>query len=459
MMSKTAMKFVCQECGTWHGKWSGQCEGCHSWNTLVEEIVTSTKKNSVLSVPLIDTTYIHDEELIYKRFLTNISEFDRACGGGIVPGSAMLIGGDPGIGKSTLLLQVSSALAGQGLNVMYISGEESTQQIKMRAQRLGVREKNLILASSGHLDHILSTLHQKHQESPIHFLIIDSIQTMVLDGIESAAGSVSQIKACTMQLIQLSKQNDIALVLVGHVTKDGTLAGPRVLEHMVDSVLYFEGERSYRYRLLRTIKNRFGPTDEIGIFSMDEVGLQSVENPSLLFLNQSENPLMGSAIFAGVEGTRPILSEIQALVAPSFLPAPRRTAVGFDPNRLSMLLAVLETHGGFKFANKDVYLNVAGGLKISEPAADMAVMAALISAIKKKPLPPRGVFFGEIGLAGELRDVSHRDIRIKEAEKLGFQQAFIPVSSQAGKIERSAIQFHMLKSVQDFGHHLVEQLP
>ena len=424
-MAKTAVKYVCQECGTPHVKWGGKCEGCGEWNKLHEEIVTVTKRSLALKSPLVDFVSLDDVSQDIARKLTNINEFDRVCGGGLVPGSVLLVGGDPGIGKSTLLLQVVASFSKE-FSCVYISGEEAVSQVRMRAQRLNVtNSENLHLASATHVHDIISALDtlQATKKAPLDLLIIDSIQTMTSEQSDSAAGSVSQVRMCTQELISFAKSRGTAVILVGHVTKEGVIAGPRVLEHMVDTVIYFEGERNYHYRILRSVKNRFGPTDEIGVFEMTEGGLAQVHNPSALFLNQHDHPVSGSAIFAGIEGTRPLLMEVQALVAPSHLGTPRRTSVGWDSNRLAMIIAVLESRCGLSFANRDVYLNIAGGLKITEPAADLAVAAALMSALKNIPTPLKSVFFGEIGLAGEVRSVSQTELRLKEANKLGFESA------------------------------------
>jgi DNA repair protein RadA/Sms len=425
MMAKTTVQFVCQDCGTCHTKWGGKCEGCGTWNRLVEEVAERRQKSG--RPPSVEFVGIVGESPIEARKLSHISEFDRVCGGGLVPGSVLLIGGDPGIGKSTLLLQVVSALA-QQIPCAYISGEEAVAQVRLRAQRLNVQGgAQLHLASATNVTHILNALDQLGN---IELVIIDSIQTMAIDAIESAPGTVSQVRACAHELISAAKKRNIIVVLVGHVTKEGVLAGPRVLEHMVDTVLYFEGERNYHYRILRSVKNRYGATDEIGVFEMTDRGLSEVPNPSALFLNDHNQNVSGSAIFAGMEGTRPILSEVQALVAPTYLASPRRTAVGWDTGRLSMILAVLESRCGLIFGNKDVYLNIAGGLKITEPAADLAVAAALVSALVNVPIPPQSVFFGEIGLGGEVRPVSQAENRLKEAAKLGFLSAYCALPTQ-----------------------------
>ncbi len=418
-MTKTVTKFFCQSCGAMASKWAGKCDACHEWNTLVEEKVSKVvakkgRKSGAVQAQKIDDIHIHNHE--DYRLKSQISEFDRVCGGGLVPGSVVLIGGDPGIGKSTLLLQVTSILSGQH-TCAYVSGEEAPAQIKMRGERLKLKQTDYWLLCDTNLNGILDELYSMND---LQVVIMDSIQTMALPEIESAAGSVSQVKGCTQELIKFAKKKNVTVILVGHVTKEGTLAGPRVLEHMVDTVLYFEGERNYDYRLLRSIKNRFGPTNEIGIFSMCEKGLEEVTNPSALFLPHHKGQVTGTSIFAGLEGTRPLLCEIQALVAPSHLASPRRNVVGWDQNRLSMILAVLETRCGLGLGNKDVFLNVAGGLKVTEPGCDLAVAAALISAFKNEPTPKSTVYFGEIGLSGEVRATAHAEQRIKEAEKLGF---------------------------------------
>ena len=420
-MAKASVKFICQECGTWHSKWVGKCEGCHAWNTLVEEVVQvkKTALPTTASTPFVAVDAAMEE---LPRLLTGVGEFDRVCGGGLVPGSVLLVGGDPGIGKSTLLLQVVAAFSQRG-NCVYVSGEEAVSQIRMRAKRLNVNPASTLqLAAATHVQEIIQAI-ENHPEK-LQIAIIDSIQTLTSEGVDSAPGTVSQVRACTYELINLAKKKNITVILVGHVTKEGVIAGPRVLEHMVDTVLYFEGDRNYHYRILRSVKNRFGATDEIGVFEMTGTGLQEVANPSALFLNSHEYPVSGSAIFAGLEGTRPILMEIQALVAPSYLATPRRTSVGWDSSRLSMIIAVLETRCGMSFANKDVYLNIAGGLKIFEPAADLAVAAALVSALTNVPSPPQSVFFGEIGLSGEVRPVHQTDLRLKESQKLGFEVGY-----------------------------------
>ena len=364
-----------------------------------------------------------------KRRSTGLAEFDRALGGGLVPGSAVLMGGDPGIGKSTLLLQTSATIAKNSGSVVYVSGEEAAGQVRMRAARLGLSDAPLQLASETSVRNILTTL--GHMEPPT-LLVIDSIQTMYSDTIEGAPGTVSQVRGCAFELIRYAKENGVALVLVGHVTKDGNIAGPRVLEHMVDVVMSFEGERSHQYRILRALKNRFGAVDEIGVFSMQQEGLEEVSNPSMLFLSGRDQPLAGSAVFPALEGTRPVLVEIQALIVRLQSGAtPRRAVVGWDNSRLAMLLAVLESRCGLNFSSAEVYLNIAGGYRLSDPAADLAVAAALVSALADKPLPDKSVWFGEVSLSGEVRPVAHSSLRVKEAEKLGFSKAFGPSDAKA----------------------------
>jgi len=424
-MAKAAAHFVCQSCGASYRKWTGRCEACDGWNTIVEEAVAAAppkglgagKGAKVAFLPMSATG-----PAPAPRSVTGIAEFDRVCGGGLVPGSAILVGGDPGIGKSTLLLQVAAALSG-GREVAYVSGEEAVDQIRMRAIRLGLAGAPVQLAAATSVRDIATSLDIAGGPA---LVVVDSIQTLYVDTLDSAPGTVAQVRASAQELIRLAKRRGFALVLVGHVTKEGTIAGPRVLEHMVDTVLYFEGERSHQFRILRAIKNRFGPTDEIGVFEMTDAGLAEVRNPSALFLSETRDDVSGAAVFAGIEGSRPVLLEIQALVAPSSLGTPRRAVVGWDSGRLAMVLAVLETRCGLSLAGRDVYLNVAGGLRIVEPAADLAVAAALVSALADQPAPPGLVVFGEVGLAGEIRAVGQADLRLKEAAKLGFTRAFVP---------------------------------
>ncbi len=420
-MAKSKVRYVCQGCGGSQPKWSGQCQSCEEWNTLTEELEEASSFHKIpkgASLAFTDLSSVCDNP---PRFLSHIAEFDRVCGGGLVAGSVVLVGGDPGIGKSTLLLQVTAKLS-KDMDVYYISGEEAINQVRMRAERLGVRDSKVHLASATSLNDILTSL--EHTKAGL--VVIDSIQTMHADSIAAAPGSVSQVRFCTQALIKFAKKRHIIIVIVGHVTKEGTIAGPRVLEHMVDAVLYFEGERGHQFRILRGVKNRFGATDEIGVFEMTQKGLQEVLNPSSLFISEREEQISGSVVFAGIEGTRPILLEVQALVAPTSFGTPRRSVVGWDTNRLAMLLAVLETRCSVNLSNRDVYLNIAGGLRTQEPAADLAVAAALISALCDTPLPKASLFCGEVGLSGEVRGVTHLDARLKEAKKLGFKSVYIP---------------------------------
>lgn len=425
-MARPSPRFACQSCGASYPKWSGRCESCASWNSLAEESDTAPIPGSKVSGRggrIIELASVAGSSEPPPRLLTNISEFDRVCGGGLVPGSALLIGGDPGIGKSTLLMQALTALAKTGKTAVYISGEEGIDQTRLRARRLGLEQSQVKLAAETSLRDILSTL---ESGTPPAVLVVDSIQTLWADSIEAAPGTVSQVRACSQELIRFAKRRGTALLLIGHVTKDGQIAGPRVVEHMVDAVLYFEGERGHQFRILRAVKNRFGPTDEIGVFEMMETGLTEVLNPSALFLGPKEVRASGAAVFAGVEGTRPLLVEIQALVAQAAFGAPRRAVVGWDSARLAMVLAVLDARVGIGISTQDVYLNVAGGLRIGEPAADLAAASALVSSHLGVVLPHDCVFFGEISLSGTVRAVGQTDARLKEAYKLGFRRAFAP---------------------------------
>ncbi|MAQ85616.1 MAG: DNA repair protein RadA [Maritimibacter sp.] len=427
-----APAFVCASCGASYTKWSGRCETCGEWNTIQEETPLSAgpsgKSLGATRGASVTLTDLATEEAPPARAISGIAELDRVLGGGLVPASAILVGGDPGIGKSTLLLQATAAFARKGLKCLYISGEEASAQVRMRAQRLGLEQAPVKLGAETNLRDILTTL---EAEKP-QLAIIDSIQTMWADNVDSAPGSVTQVRAAAHELTQFAKRRNTAVILVGHVTKEGQIAGPRVVEHMVDTVLYFEGERGHQFRILRAVKNRFGPADEIGVFEMTGGGLQEVANPSALFLSERGEPAPGSAVFAGIEGTRPVLTELQALVAPTPHSQPRRSVVGWDGGRLAMILAVLEARCGIPFAGLDVYLNVAGGMKIGEPAADLAVAAALLSAREDAALPADCVVFGEISLSGALRPVSQTENRLKEAAKLGFSTAIVPQSTKAG---------------------------
>jgi len=429
--------FVCQACGAVSSRWAGKCVACGEWNSITEETDTAPPPGSGLAKAskgrglAMESLQGRSEEA--PRLLTGLGELDRVTGGGIVPGSAMLIGGEPGIGKSTILLQLAASIANRGRRALYFSGEEAAAQVRLRAERLGLSRAPVGLAAETSLANIIATL---EQEKRADLVVIDSIQTLWSDALDAAPGTVSQVRAATQTLIRFAKQRSCALLLVGHVTKDGQIAGPKVIEHMVDTVLYFEGDRGHPFRILRAVKNRFGPTDEIGVFEMASTGLIEVSNPSELFLGERNETSPGSAVFAGVEGTRPVLVEIQALVAPSQLGTPRRAVVGWDANRLSMLLAVLDARCGVSFAQSDVYLNVAGGLKITEPAADLAAAAALLSSLSGVALPKDHVYFGELSLSGAVRAASHMTARLKEAQKLGFKRAVLP---QAGEIDAPAV--------------------
>ena len=433
-MVKLTTTFTCSACGASSNKWSGRCDGCGDWNTISEDTGLSTsgpsgkasKSIGARRGSTIELTDLATEEAPPPRTHSGMNELDRVLGGGLVPSSAILVGGDPGIGKSTLLLQAAAQFANAGLKTIYVSGEEANAQVRMRAKRLGLANAPVKLAAETNLRNILTTL---EVEKP-QLVIIDSIQTMWSDTVDSAPGSVSQVRSAAHELTTFAKRNGISVVLVGHVTKDGQIAGPRVVEHMVDTVLYFEGERGHQFRILRAVKNRFGPSDEIGVFEMTGRGLSQVTNPSALFLSERGEPSPGSVVFAGVEGTRPVLVELQALVAPSPHSQPRRTVVGWDGGRLAMILAVLESRCGIPFTGLDVYLNVAGGMKISEPAADLAVAAALVSAREDTALPEGAVVFGEISLSGALRPAPQTENRLKEAQKLGFTSAIAPIGGK-----------------------------
>jgi DNA repair protein RadA/Sms len=427
-MSKRSLTFICQNCGAAFSRWQGKCEACGEWNTLAEEGAErpagpgrKAGKGRLFALePL--TGEAHEA----PRLACGLAELDRVTGGGFVRGSVLLMAGDPGIGKSTLLLQATAAMARAGHRAVYISGEEAVAQVRLRAERLGLREA-VELAAETSVEDIIATLSEG--KTP-RLIVIDSIQTMWTELVESAPGTVTQVRGAAQALIRYAKRSGAAIILVGHVTKDGQIAGPRVVEHMVDAVLSFEGEGSHQFRILRAVKNRFGPTDEIGVFEMTGAGLREVANPSELFLSTRDLGSPGTAVFAGIEGTRPLLVEIQALVAPTSLGTPRRAVVGWDPSRLSMLLAVLEAHCGVKLGGHDVYLNVAGGLRIQEPAADLAAAAALVSSLANAPLPADAVYFGEVSLSGAIRPVAQGPARLKEAAKLGFTRAVVPEAAR-----------------------------
>jgi len=439
-MSRRNLTFVCQNCGAAFSRWQGKCEACGEWNTLSEEgtarpvgLGRQHRKGRMFALePLAGEA--HDA----PRLPCGIAEFDRVTGGGFVRGSVLLVGGDPGIGKSTLLIQATAALARAGHRAVYISGEEAVAQVRLRAERLGLRDAAVELAAETAVEDVIATLSECNTP---RLIVIDSIQTMWTEMVESAPGTVTQVRGSTQALIRFAKKSGAAIILVGHVTKDGQIAGPRVVEHMVDAVLSFEGEGSHQFRILRAVKNRFGPTDEIGVFEMTGAGLCEISNPSELFLSERDLGQPGTAVFAGIEGTRPLLVEIQALVAPTSLGTPRRAVVGWDPSRLSMVLAVLEAHCGVRLGGHDVYLNVAGGMRIQEPAGDLAAAAALVSSLTNAPLPADAVYFGEVSLSGAVRPVAQNTARLKEAAKLRFNRAIVPEAARAEATE------HGLKAV------------
>src|SRR5438552_179015 len=431
-MARHTIAFVCQNCGAAYGRWQGKCDACGEWNTIAEENAATARPQQPGRAPRKGRPFalepLAGEAHEAPRLASGVAEFDRVTGGGFVRGSALLLGGDPGIGKSTLLIQVAATLARAGHRAAYISGEEAVAQVRLRAERLGLGGAAVELAAETSVEDIIATLGERNTP---RLVIIDSIQTMWTDAVDSAPGTVTQVRGAAAALIRFAKQSGAAVILVGHVTKDGQIAGPRVVEHMVDAVLSFEGEGSHQFRILRAVKNRFGPTDEIGVFEMTGTGLQEIANPSELFLSERDLGSPGTAVFAGIEGTRPLLVEIQALVAPSALGTPRRAVVGWDQNRLSMVLAVLEAHCGVRLSGHDVYLNVAGGLRIQEPAADLAAAAALVSSLANAPLPADAVFFGEVSLSGAVRPLAQTSARLKEAQKLGFARAVIPDAARA----------------------------
>jgi DNA repair protein RadA/Sms len=444
-MARRSNAYVCQNCGAAASKWSGRCESCGEWNTLVEELaVPPTPGRKPRKGRAFSLTALEGETLPAPRTGTGIAELDRVTGGGLVPGSAILVGGDPGIGKSTLLLQAAAAVSAGGGRAVYISGEEAIAQMQLRARRLGLAGAGVALGAETNVEDILATL---QSEPAAALVIIDSIQTMWSDAVESAPGTVAQVRAAAQALIRYAKGSGAAVALVGHVTKDGQIAGPRVVEHMVDAVLYFEGDRGHRFRILRGVKNRFGPTDEIGVFDMTGKGLEEVENPSALFIGARDRGAPGAAVFAGIEGTRPLLVEIQALVAPSPLGTPRRAVVGTDSARLAMILAVLEARCGISLAGRDVYLNVAGGLRIQEPAADLAVAAALVSSLHGEPLDDGAVWFGEVSLSGALRPVAQSAGRLREAAKLGFTRAVLAPTDDLGEAAAGGIRLDPIEDL------------
>ncbi|MGG3891713.1 DNA repair protein RadA [Metabacillus fastidiosus] len=447
-MAKTKVKFICQSCGYESPKWMGKCPGCGEWNKMTEEILKSASPRKA--------TFAHSNQTVQKpspitsietmnepRIHTNLKEFNRVLGSGIVKGSLVLIGGDPGIGKSTLLLQVSSQLADGGNDVLYISGEESVSQTKLRADRLGVKSGKLFVLSETDLSFISKAI----EETNPAFVVVDSIQTVYHNEITSAPGSVSQVRECTAELMRIAKTKGIAIFIVGHVTKEGSIAGPRLLEHMVDTVLYFEGERHHTYRILRAVKNRFGSTNEMGIFEMKESGLEEVLNPSEIFLEERSKGAAGSTVVASMEGTRPVLVEIQALISPTSFGNPRRMATGIDHNRVPLLMAVLEKRVGLLLQNQDAYLKVAGGVKLDEPAIDLAVAVSIASSFRDVPSNPTDVIIGEVGLTGEVRRVSRIEQRVMEAAKLGFKRAILPEANLEGWTAPKGIKLIGVKTV------------
>ena len=431
MKKQDRVVYVCQACGYQTPKWMGRCPDCSEWDTLVEERTAPPPGRAGRPVTGVDMRPVTlgdislDREL---RWMSGIAEFDRALGGGLVPGSMVLVGGEPGIGKSTMLLQAAGRLAGQGIRCFYLSGEESSQQIRLRADRLSIRSDALYVATGTRLEDLLKTLDELRPD----LLVVDSVQTLHTDLLPSAPGSVGQVREVSARLMAWAKSSGTPTFLVGHVTKEGAIAGPKVLEHMVDTVLYFEGDRSHAFRILRSVKNRYGPTNEIGVFEMTEAGLTEVGNPSRIFLEERPEGASGSVVIPCLEGTRPVLVEIQALVGPSPLGVPRRTAIGVDPNRISLLVAVIGKHMGMEMGGQDIFVNVAGGLRVDEPAADLGIVAALISSHLDTPVPLDMVAFGEVGLAGEVRGVSQPEVRIKEALKLGFSRCLLSRGNMSG---------------------------
>jgi DNA repair protein RadA/Sms len=450
-MAKVKARYVCQSCGSVSHRWQGQCADCAEWNSMVQESaevssIFTARHNLQGGGRLIPLIGLETPAALPDRLPSGIAAFDRAIGGGIVAGSAMLVGGDPGIGKSTLLLQVAARLASAGKSVVYVSGEESAEQVRLRAVRLGLGGAPVRLAAATSVRDILTTV---GEAEPPALLVIEAIPAMHSDLMEGAPGTASQVRASAQELVRFAKEQGTAVVLVGHVTKDGTIAGPRVLEHMVDTVLSFEGERSHQYRILRACKNRFGCTDEIGVFATEGLGLTEVPNPSALFLTHRGEPVSGTSVFPAIEGSRPVLVEIQALVVRLATGAtPRRAAVGWDSGRLAMILAVLEARCGISFATAEVYLNVAGGYRLSDPAADLAVAAALVSALSERPVPQEAVVLGEIALSGEIRPVAHAGLRMKESAKLGFETGWVPKGTKGVEDLRVA-EFTNLRQLVD----------
>ena len=442
-MSKAKTLYSCRECGASFPKWSGQCPECSAWNSLEETVVSSAPKSGpkgrgnwagTASAEVVRLSDVRAEDTT-RRLSSGLSELDRVLGGGLVPGSVVLLGGDPGIGKSTLLLQAQAHLGG-GQGSLYVTGEESAGQVAMRARRRDLDPAHLECLTETSLEVILATAAQRKPA----FMVVDSIQTLWTEALQSAPGAVAQVRECAARLVQFAKQTGCAVVLVGHVTKEGALAGPRVLEHMVDAVLYFESDSGSRFRLVRAVKNRFGAANELGVFAMTDKGLKAVGNPSAIFLSGQEEPSAGSCVLVTREGTRPMMVEVQALVAPSTLSNPRRVAVGIDPNRLALLLAVMHRHAGIQIADQDVFVNVAGGIRINETASDLAIALALRSSLREQPLPRGLVAFGEIGLAGELRPVYNGEERLREAAGQGFDLALVPDGNLKGVKARMQVR-------------------
>jgi DNA repair protein RadA/Sms len=458
-MAKQKTKFICQECGYESAKWMGKCPGCSSWNKMVEELAPQKSSRRLTYTTTLSTEASKPQRITSVetkneiRIPTKFSEFNRVLGGGIVQGSLVLIGGDPGIGKSTILLQVSSQVAESNHRVLYISGEESPKQIKLRAERLGVESDNLYVLSETDLQYITRYVEEVNPE----LVIIDSIQTIYLSEVTSAPGSVSQVRECTAELMKLAKTKGIPIFIVGHVTKEGSIAGPRMLEHMVDAVLYFEGERHHTYRILRAVKNRFGSTNEMGIFEMKELGLEEVLNPSEIFLEERPVGVAGSTVVASMEGTRPVLVEVQALISPTSFGNPRRMATGIDHNRVSLIMAVLEKRVGLLLQNQDAYLKVAGGMKLDEPAVDLAVALSIASSFKDKATSPTDVVIGEVGLTGEVRRVARIEQRVQEAAKLGFKRIIIPNKNLGGWTIPSGIEVIGVNNVGEALRHTLGQ--
>lgn len=444
-MAKEKQIFYCKECGYESAKWLGQCPGCRSWNTFVEERITvgASKHTSIKKDAVAPTSILRVTTADESRIKTGITELDRVLGGGIVKGSLVLVGGDPGIGKSTILLQMCRNLVHSGTEILYISGEESLSQIKMRAERIGTFEKDMMLLCDNDMDNIGTAI----QKSNAAVVVIDSIQTMVVDEISSAPGTVTQVREVTARLMQLAKQQEVAIFIVGHVTKEGTVAGPRTLEHMVDSVLYFEGDRNNGFRILRGVKNRFGSTNEIGVFTMTEKGLEEVDNPSLVMLNGRPQGVSGSVVVSSIEGTRPILVELQALVSQTNFNMPRRTSVGVDYNRVNLIMAVMEKRAGLNLWGFDAYVNIAGGMRISDPAIDLGIACAIASSMKNIPISDGTMIIGEIGLAGEIRGAANIMQRVKEAAKMGFSRCVIPKSNYDKNMKELGIEIVCVASL------------